>query len=321
MPFSSLLNSENTKKIKAIIERITPYLYREWHEIEPKLKVLHRRAKPSVERKLTRLAHEIEDAAKLADPGLSKSVNVFLTRTKDLFSFCTSSVKGVVSSSNMSNYFQGFTKSATEFEDCIVNELSGIDSEQKLRFENLSKFENILDKIDPSSPQFDTEVISYSKSDHFRNSMMNNYNASNLREERLSRIEEINDLHCLGFYAGSIALLYSQIEGVITDTLIDTGHVTIKNNKVVSHTDSKNSMLGLNWKMAYTKDNIGHLEEVFNKLSAVKFLDGERSRSISQSRNIIAHGSFIEVSDEAHSLCLLLSLYVIILKVRLMSDD
>ena len=73
--------------------------------------------------------------------------------------------------------------------------------------------------------------------------------------------------------------------------------------------------------MEYTENNLASLEDVFNKLSAAKISDGERERSISQSRNIVLHGNFVELSDKSHSLSLLLSLYVIILKVRLMSDN
>ncbi|EJO2026829.1 TPA: hypothetical protein ACMD0O_004594 [Vibrio parahaemolyticus] len=300
---------------------MTPYLYKEWSEIEPKLKVLLRRARPSAEKKLESLVGEVESAAKGVDQDFSDSVSNFFANVESAFSGVGDVLNNVINSNNrVRDFFQGFSKTATSFEKAVTDEINNVKSEKNIIFNELSKFETILDNINTSSTSYDVEVMSYSKSEHFRNAITNNCTKSNLSKERISRIEEILDLHCLGFYGGSIALLYSQIEGVITDTLIETGHARITRKNTLVHADSNQPFPGLSKKMQYTRWNIDCFEELFNKLADVRILDGKKVRSISQSRNIILHGNFVKLSDELHSLCLLLSLYVITLQIRLMSD-
>ncbi|WDD99822.1 hypothetical protein [Thalassomonas actiniarum] len=320
--FSDLFSKKNKKQIKSLIEKLTPYLYQEWREIEPKIKVLLRIARPSAEKKLKALKVEVNNATKEVDQDLKDSVNSFIVFIEEAFG-CVGFVldKVVNSNSKVRDFIQGVSKSATSFENAINDEINSIKSEKSILFDKLCKFENLLEKIDASPANYDPEVMSYSKSEHFRAEIINNCTKSNFSEERLSRIEEILDLHCLGFYGGSVALLYSQIEGVITDTLIKTGHAKITRNNKLTHIASKQAFPGLSKKMQYTGDNLDCFEEIFNKLTEVKFLDGKKARSISQSRNIILHGNFVKLPDKLHSLCLLLTLYVIILKIRLMPDN
>tara|TARA_B110000240_G_scaffold187775_1_gene225784 strand:+ start:1167 stop:1823 length:657 start_codon:yes stop_codon:yes gene_type:complete len=212
--FLSLFSDKNKKQIVTLIEKVMPYLHQEWQDIQPKLRVLIRRGRPSTEEKVRRLVVEIENVAKTVDKDFSDSVKETLSGIELAFSFIGSTVHNVVSSnSKVNDFFKGFSKSAAEVESVIVKEINSLESERNLLFDNLCKFENMLNKIEHNFPEFDFEIMSYSKSEHFRDSMINNCNQSKFKKERVCRIEEILDLHCLGFYGGSVALLYSQIEG------------------------------------------------------------------------------------------------------------
>lgn len=319
--FTYLFSDENRKQIKSLIEKLTPYLYQEWRELEPKVKVLLRLIRPSAEKKMTNFVAEVENASKDIDQEFSGSVNRIFTHIEDIFSFLGIFFNQVIKSNKRaSDFIDGFSKSATSFENIINEEINCIKNEKSALLNELCKFENLLDKIDVNAYEYDSEVMTYTKSENFRDAIINNCTKSQFSEERVSRIEEILDLHCLGFYGGSITLLYSQIEGVITDTLIETGHAEVTHKNTLVHVVTKLPFPGLSKKMSYTGGNIEYLEEVFNKLSEVKFLDGAKARTISQLRNIILHGNFVKLPDAQHSLCLLLTLYVITLKIRLMPD-
>ncbi len=319
--FSYLLNEKHQAQIKLLIEKITPYLFQEWHNIEPKVKVLIRRARPHAEKKFDNLVKEVEGAAATVDQDFSNSVKDIFVMIEEGVGYFSGTLSSVLKSNDKVNEFiTNLSKSAANVEGSINYKIDNMKSEQYLLFEELGRFENILEKIDSSTEDFDVDLMSYTKSETFRETIINNCTVSNFIKERTSRIEEILDLHCLGFYGGSIALLYSQIEGVITDALVKSGHAKITKRNTVVHIGGKESFPGLSKKMEYTGGNIECFENVFNKLLNAKFLDGDKARSISQARNIILHGNFVELSDKHHSLCLLLTLYVITIKIRLISN-
>lgn len=317
----SLFSGNNKKQIEILIKSILPLLSKEWKNAQPKLKILLRRGRPIVEKRAKKLTLEIEEAAKAVDQEFSDTVeSIFSDIGGILKSIGSTGNKFIDSNIEVNSFLKGFSISITEFGELVTEELNNIESQQEVLFDNLCEFENILSNIENNLSNIDLKILNYSKSDHFRNSMLNNYDKSKFKSTRFEFIEEILDLHCLGFYGGSIALLYSQIEGIITDTLIETGHAEMQSNSTVIQADTRRAFPGLKTKMEYIEDNLKHFETVFNKLIAMKIPDGKETRSISQSRNIISHGNTMEVPNESLSLSLLLSLYVIIIKIRLMSD-
>ncbi|AXY57525.1 hypothetical protein CDG60_13730 [Acinetobacter chinensis] len=106
---------------------------------------------------------------------------------------------------------------------------------------------------------------------------------------RKSVIEEAFKLYELGLYAGCTPVLYAQLEGVLTDVLIQHGYLKQQDTKFVDVYKIVPGLKGNEIKSLWHKAKIAHeLNPYFSELAAYKM---DNSSTVTATRHNILHGT------------------------------
>jgi len=182
------------------------------------------------------------------------------------------------------------------------------------------KFAHILDAIDlEKSPEAIT-IMSVISSELFQKSVNDFYLNSCLDKRRLPLIQEAMLLHKLGYYGGSICLLYGLIEGVLTESFIKNKYIFCNNDLInpISHNgtvNSKKNLTGIVAKLDHAISYEDPLKTYYQKIKSYKLVSGESGGTISKTRNSILHGGSVDFNKERRSAQLLMWLYSVLLHV------
>lgn len=106
---------------------------------------------------------------------------------------------------------------------------------------------------------------------------------------RKSVIEEAFKLYELGLYAGCAPILYAQLEGLLTDVLIQHGYLKQQDTKFVDVYKTVPGLKGNEIKSLWHKAKIAHeLNPYFSELAAYKM---DNSSTVTATRHNILHGT------------------------------
>ncbi|MDV2467565.1 hypothetical protein QR674_00990 [Acinetobacter chinensis] len=106
---------------------------------------------------------------------------------------------------------------------------------------------------------------------------------------RKNVIEEAFKLYELGFYTGCAPILYAQLEGLLTDVLIQHGYLKQQDTKFVDVYKIVPGLKGNEIKSLWHKAKIAHeLNPYFSELAAYKM---DNSSTVTATRHNILHGT------------------------------
>ncbi|AXQ23300.1 hypothetical protein BEN71_15020 [Acinetobacter wuhouensis] len=127
---------------------------------------------------------------------------------------------------------------------------------------------------------------------HFQTEFFEAFDALEVGENKALRkhvIDEAFKLYELGFYAGCTPILYAQLEGLLTDVLIQHGYLKQQDSKFVDVYKIVPGLKGHEIKSLWHKAKIAHeLNPYFSELAAYKM---DNSSTVTATRHNILHGT------------------------------
>ncbi len=124
----------------------------------------------------------------------------------------------------------------------------------------------------------------------FGRDVLDIYRSSCLRPDRVALLDEALRLHRDGSFAGAVVLLYSQLEGIITDALVELEHAVRKDVASVKATNG-HKLRGLHDKLQLADDKLAGATHVFRDLLNDLLAPSDSSSTVSKTRNHVLHGS------------------------------
>jgi len=126
----------------------------------------------------------------------------------------------------------------------------------------------------------------------FQTKFFEAFEALDIGENKLLRknvIEEAFKLYELGFYAGCAPILYAQLEGLLTDILLQHGYLKQQDSKLVDVHKIVPGLKGHEIKSLWHKAKIAHeLNPYFSELAPYKM---DNSSVVTATRHNILHGT------------------------------
>lgn len=182
------------------------------------------------------------------------------------------------------------------------------------------EYAHIFGAIDlEKSPEAIT-LMSIISTEIFQKSVSDFYLNSSLDIKRLPLIQEAMLLHNLGYYGGSICLLYGLIEGVLTESFEKAKYII----RISGHTspikpdgttNSKHKLTGLVQKLDHAISNHDHLDSYYDRIKSYELVNGKPDQTIPKTRNSILHGESVDFNTEKRSAQLIMWLYSALLHV------
>ena len=131
--------------------------------------------------------------------------------------------------------------------------------------------------------------------ERFQSEFFQVFDALEIGENKTLRkqvIKEAFKLYELGFYAGCVPILYAQLEGLLTDVLIQHGYLKQQDSKFVDVYKIVPGLKGNEIKSLWHKAKIAHeLNPYFSELAAYKM---DNSSTVTVTRHNILHGTDLD---------------------------
>lgn len=216
-----------------------------------------------------------------------------------------------------------FAKTYPQLEPYIDNISSGLNDPDFKIANDVIELAHIFSAIDLQKDPSAASLLDVISSEAFHNSLIDFYNSMTLDANRLPLIKEALDLHNSGKYAGSICLLYSLIEGVLTESFEKANYIIINQKKinpvnVDGSVNNSSNLTGLVPKLEHAITRQDQLQSYYSEIKTYKLVAGDAEETIPKTRNKILHGSDLGFNTEKRSAQLILWLYSTILQVRVL---
>ena len=151
------------------------------------------------------------------------------------------------------------------------------------------------------------------QTDYFQTTLLDAYDTMDLgafQAQRRSVIEETLKLYQQQCYAGCITVLYGQIEGILTDALIEHGYLQQNQTKFVDVYKIVPGLKGHEVKSLWHKVKIAsEINPYFLSLEALKM---DASSSVTATRHNMVHGADVIHFTQARSFILFIWLFAVI---------
>ncbi|MCF5717501.1 hypothetical protein K3H30_07210 [Aeromonas veronii] len=216
-----------------------------------------------------------------------------------------------------------FAKIYPQLEPYVGNISSGLNDPDFEIANDVIKLAHIFAAIDLQKDPSAISLLDVISSEVFQNSLISLYRSMTLDENRLPLINEALHLHNSRMYAGSICLLYGQIEGVLTESFEKANYIII-NQKIINpvkmdgSVNTKSNLTGLVPKLEHAITRQDQLQSYYSKIKTYELVAGDAEETIPKTRNKILHGSALGFNTERRSAQLILWLYSTILQVRVL---
>ena len=309
-------NKQTRMKLIKFLQLAIQHIYQSWDKIKTRLKVAFDKVVPDIET----IVKELEENLKLASTDVEAELNDILEAIFSLIEKYFEDLKNTFLKHLKTHpepiiFLDILKESAPQIEQSISQQWNINDFQSELIIKEIKNTENKIRLLHSDNSQFLMDkLIKFSKSEQIKKDVTDNYLITGLNVDRIPLIHEAIDLHLLESFGGSVTLLYSQIEGIITDALIIKSYAEYKNNRVVFN---NKALPGLSTKIKHAGQQFHELEEFFNELFQGKIVV---EQTISQSRNAALHGKDVQFANQTQSLSLILCLYSLIMKVRLLFE-
>lgn len=219
-------------------------------------------------------------------------------------------------------WFQ-FAKIYPQLKPYIDSINSGFDDPDFEIANDVVELAHIFEAIDVQKDPNAISLLDVISGEAFQCSLISFYTNLTLNPDRLALIKEALQLHNGGHYAGSICLLYGQIEGVLTESFEKANYIIINQEgvrsvKVDGSINTKHKLTGLVPKLDHAITRQDQLVSYYSKIKTYELIAGDAEQTIPKTRNRILHGSELGFNTEKRSAQLILWLYSTILQVRVL---
>ena len=216
-----------------------------------------------------------------------------------------------------------FAKIYPQLEPYINNISSGLNDPDFEIANDVIELAHIFAAIDLQKDPSAASILDVISSEAFQNSLIDFYCSMSLDADRLPLIKEALDLHNSEKYAGSICLLYGQIEGVLTESFEKANYIIINQKKINpvkmdGSVNNKSNLTGLVPKLEHAITRQDQLQSYYSKIKTYELVAGDAEETIPKTRNKILHGGDLGFNTEKRSAQLILWLYSTILQVRVL---
>jgi hypothetical protein len=151
-----------------------------------------------------------------------------------------------------------------------------------------------------------SRLYAYTSSSVFTNELLELYASTGLRPERSTLLSAALELHQSSRFAGAVPLLYSQIEGIVTDALREL--------KLVPR--SRSGFPGLKDKLKTAHDGVASDTDIFLRLLEDSLAPKDPKSTIANTRNAVLHGSDLAFATSKRSTQIMLWTYAMLIKLR-----
>ena len=225
------------------------------------------------------------------------------------------------------NTFEKLTHIANEYkkrEKHINNVLIDLENPDfKIISENIISLADVYVAIDLDSDPDKFSIFTILSSDDFHTSLLDIYSNIGLDKKRSTIISEALQLHRNAFYCGSTCLLYSLIEGVLTEYLAKSGYIIEDCGKFFyTNKNKKIKLNGLRQKLDCIKKFPALLTtdiSVLEKLDSFQFICDNEESTVSKIRNLVMHGTCIDF-NEKRSGQLILWLFSLLMHLKILNE-
>lgn len=175
---------------------------------------------------------------------------------------------------------------------------------------NLLYFWQMVYQKEPAPEQF--SLLNLIQTDYFQKSLLGAFDAMHLGEFQAQRrgvIEESLKLDRQRYDAGCITVLYGQIEGILTDLLIEHGYLQQKENKFIDVYKIIPGLKAHEVKSLWHKVKIAsEINPYFLNLNALKM---DNSSTVTMTRHNMIHGADVTHFTQARSFILWIWLFAV----------
>ena len=214
------------------------------------------------------------------------------------------------------------SKLIDDFHNNLENDLK----ENRLDFTlDILSYPDFIELIS-KNPDNSLELIhQYTITDKFLENILDLYNKLNINQKRLKIIKEAIILHQKEYYAGAITLLYSQIEGIITDILIEKKLIVVNNEKFLKYLNEKPiknknnqslEIIGMKDKIIHGK-NIIEIKDFLENLDAYQLVLDNKKFDIVTFRNKVMHGNNVDFANKLQSTQLIMWLFGLLVRLEI----
>lgn len=216
-----------------------------------------------------------------------------------------------------------FAEAYPQLKPYIDNITFGLDDPDFEIANDIVELAHIFESIDIQKDPDAISLLDVISSEAFQSSVISFYSNSTLDPDRSVLIKEALKLHNDGHYAGSICLLYGQIEGVLTESFEKANYIVISQKvvrpvEVDGSINTKSNLTGLVPKLNHAITRQDQLKSYYSKIIAYQLIAGDAEQTIPKTRNRILHGSELGFNTEKRSAQLILWLYSVILQVQVL---
>lgn len=216
-----------------------------------------------------------------------------------------------------------FAKVYPQLETYIDNITSGLNNPDFEIANDVIELAHIFEAIDIQKDPNAISLLNVISGEAFQSSLISFYSNLTLNPDRLALIKEALKLHNGGYYAGSVCLLYGQIEGVLTESFEKANYIIITQEgirpvKMDGSVSTNYKLTGLVPKLNHAITRQDQLKSYYSKIKTYELIAGDAEQTIPKTRNRILHGSELGFNTEKRSAQLVLWLYSTMLKVRVL---
>lgn len=173
---------------------------------------------------------------------------------------------------------------------------------------NFMHFWTLIQKHEAAPEAFN--LLDLIERDYFQNAFFQAFDALEIGELKAQRrviLQEAFKLYQLQCYAGCIPVIYAQLEGILTDVLIEQGYLQQTQTKFVDVYKIVPGLKGNEIKSLWHKAKIAtELNRYFAELAAYKM---DSSSTVTMTRHNMLHGTEVAHFNQARSFILFIWLF------------
>ncbi|QIO08183.1 hypothetical protein [Acinetobacter lanii] len=173
---------------------------------------------------------------------------------------------------------------------------------------NFMHFWSLIQKHEVDAAQFN--LLELINTEYFQTEFFNAFDALEITERKAQRrviLQEAFKLYQLECYAGCIPVIYAQLEGLLTDVLIEQGFLKQSQTKLVDVYKIVPGLKGNEIKSLWHKSKIaGELNRYFAELAAYKM---DSSSTVTMTRHNMLHGTDVDNFNQERSFILFIWLF------------
>lgn len=196
--------------------------------------------------------------------------------------------------------------------DVLVQQLENSTTETKVANDALNLV-HIWNLINQHETDIDFNILDVVNTDYFQRELLEAFDVLDLGENKTQRrlvIQEIFKLYQIQCFAGCTPLLYAQLEGLLTDILIQKGFLKQNQTKFVDVYKVVPGLKGHEIKSLWHKVKIAcEMNAYFIELEAFKM---DSSSTVTMSRHNILHGTDVAHFSQERSFVLFIWLFSVI---------